>query len=110
MNKMCNKILSLLFFIASFSSYALEPIVFNEKTQSIQLDKKIFITPVTETDNLSGLNYQLVNKQNSGIKFFLDQTPFIYVDVHDENINSNTIDSTLLNFNGIISSDFSIII
>ena len=98
--KRCNKIFILLFFIGSFSVYAGEPIVFNEKTQSIQLDKKIFITPVTETDNLSGLNYQLVNKQNSGIKFFLDQTPFIYVYVHDENINSNTIDSILLNFNG----------
>ena len=100
MNKMCNSIFSLLFFITSFSVCAGEPIVFNEKTQAIQLDKKIFITPVTETDNLSKLNYQLVNKQNSGIKFFLDQTPFIYIDVHDVNINSNTVDSTLLNFDG----------
>ena len=100
MNKMCNSIFSLLFFIASFSVHAGEPLVFNEKTQSIQLDKKIYITTVTETDNLSELNYQVVNKQNSGIKFFLDQTPFIYIDVHDVNINSNTVDSTLLNFDG----------
>ena len=59
MNKMYNKIFSLLFFIASFSVHAGEPLVFNEKTQSIQLDKKIYITPVTETDNLSELKYQM---------------------------------------------------
>ena len=62
--------------------------------------KKSSLLQLLRTDNLSELKYQLVNKQNSGIKFFLDQTPFIYVDVHDVNINSKTIDSTLLNFDG----------
>lgn len=100
MNKMCNKILSLVFFIANFSAYAGKPIVFTEKSQSIQLDKEIFITPVNENDNFSEIDYQLVNNQNSGIKFFLDQTPYIYIDAHDITIKPKTIDSTILNIDG----------
>ena len=97
---MCNKILSLFFFITSFSVYAEEPIVFTEKSQSIKLDKEIFITPVNENDNFSEINYQLINRQNSGIKFFLDQTPYIYIDAHAITIKSNTIDSIILNVDG----------
>ena len=97
---MCNKFLSLLFFIASFSVYAGKPMVFTEKSQTIQLDKEIFITPVNENDNFSEIQYKLVNRQNSGIKFFLDQTPYIYIDAHDITIKPNTVDSTLLNIDG----------
>jgi len=100
MNKMCNKIFSLLFFIASFSVYAGEPIIFNEKSQSIQLDKEVFISPLTGLENFSKIKYQLINEQNSGIKFFLDETPHVYIDAHSVLINRSDVDSIYLDIDG----------
>ncbi len=100
MNKICNKIFSFLFFIASFSIYAGESIVFNEKTQTIELDKEVFISPVNGTKSFSNTKYQLINEQNSGIKFFLDETPNVYIDAHNVDINKLDVDSLYLNLDG----------
>ena len=100
MNKICNKIFSFLFFIASFSIYAGESLVFNEKTQTVQLDKEVFISPVNGTKSFSNTKYQLINEQNSGIKFFLDETPNVYIDAHNVDINKLDVDSLYLNLDG----------
>ena len=95
-----SKILSLLFLTLSFSAFAGEPLFLNEKTQSIKLEKEVFITPVDGDEDFSEIEYQLINEQNSGIKFFLDQTPHIYIDAHSIYVKPNTVDSTFINIDG----------
>ena len=93
-----SKILSLLFLTLSFSAFAGEPLFLNEKTQSIKLEKEVFITPVDGDEDFSEIEYQLINEQNSGIKFFLDQTPHIYIDAHSIYVKPNTVDSTFIKY------------
>lgn len=97
---MRSKILIFLFFITSISLYAGEPVIINSKSQSFELDKTVLITPVSENDNLTDVQYQLINEQNSGIKFFLDQTPHIYIDAHNINVIPSNVDSSIIDIDG----------
>jgi uncharacterized membrane protein len=102
MYQMRSKILILLLLFVSFSGLAGEPVISNKLTQSIQLRETVYITPLEKKDDvkLSSLNYQLINQQNSKLKFFLDETPFVVFDIHDLMIDPSLVDSTIITIEG----------
>jgi len=97
---MRSKILIVIFFLTSLNVFAGEPQIFNTNSQSIKLDNDVFITPITGNEDLSELKFQLINEQNSGVKFFLDQTPHIYIDAHNISVSPYQVDSSILNIDG----------
>lgn len=95
-------ILLLFTLLIPFNLIAGEPELSNPETQTIGEQQPVFITPVGENEIplLDNLTYQIVTSNNSGSKFFLDQTDLFLIDFHWIDLIPKTIDSVYFNLDG----------